>query len=35
MGEVMFDHGRHGETYDVTRDEIADMAQDDYDTNVS
>ena len=33
MGEVMFDHGRY-EKYDVTRERIADMAQDDYDNNV-
>ena len=33
MGEVMFDHGKY-EKYDVTRERIADMAQDDYDNNV-
>jgi PPOX class probable FMN-dependent enzyme len=34
MGEVMFDHGNYGDRYDVTRQETAEMAQDDYDNNV-
>ena len=35
MGEVTFDHGRYRERYEATRDEIADLTQDDYDANVS
>ena len=34
MGEVMFDHGKYGDKYDITRGQIAEMAQDDYENNV-
>ena len=32
MGEVMFDHGRYGEKYEVTRERITELAQEDYET---
>ncbi len=31
IGEVIFDHGKYGEKYDVTRERITELAQDDYD----
>ena len=31
MGEVMYDHGRYADKYPYSRQQIADMAQDDYD----
>lgn len=34
MGEVMFDHGKYGEKYDLTRERITELAQEDYDDNV-
>lgn len=34
MGEVMHDHGQYGDKYEVTREQIAEMAQQDYDENV-
>ena len=33
MGEVMFDHGKY-EKYDITRERITELAQDDYDNFV-
>ena len=32
MGEVMFDHGKYGEKYDITREKITELAQEDYET---
>lgn len=32
MGEVIFDHGKYGEKYDVTRERITELAQEDYET---
>ena len=34
MGEVMFDHGKYAEKYDITRERITELAQEDYDDNV-
>ena len=34
MGEVMFDHGKYEEKYDVTRERITELAQEDYEDNV-
>lgn len=34
IGEVMFDHGKY-EKYDITRERITEIAQEDYENNVS
>ena len=34
MGEVMFDHGKYGEKYDISRERITELAQEDYEEGV-
>lgn len=34
MGEVMFDHGRHYDRYNIDREQMTQIAQHDYDENV-
>jgi hypothetical protein len=34
MGEVIFDHGKYGEKYNITRERTAELAQSDYEEGV-
>lgn len=34
IGEVMFDHGKYEDNHDITRERIAERAQEDYEDNV-